>query len=302
MKTRYFKPSLLASAVLGAAALLGAAGTASASPTLQIVASPVAGGAPLLVHQEVTGDSGGTNWNTGGGTTSGIGVPSAQLGQGGAANWPVGGANGFANDSSFFNQKGTTGWHSSYLTLDKAGSVTFQYMGSGDASLINKFLVDFDGNATDDYVELFRAGSTKSCSGSPSVVPTCSTTSGGFAAGQNEYTFNLQAGAIKFAYMTGNGLLLENDGTGLGNPSITPGVSPGYFLGVDPYLASGTYKSSGSAVYAGLSDLPGGNVGGDHDFQDLGVRISVVPEPGGLALVLAAFGGLALTQRRSKRV
>lgn len=181
--------------------------------------------------------------------------------------------------------------------------MTFQYVGRGDASYVNSFYLDINANGSyEASEELFRGGATTSCFGSPSVVPNCDKKSGGFAGGQNEFSFALDAGQIKFAYLTnvaaGGEFLLENSGAGLGNPDTTDAGTAGYFLGVDPYLATSPFQASGSAVYAGLTDRSGEV---DHDFQDLGVRISVVPEPGGLALVLAAFGGLALTRKRAQR-
>lgn len=102
MKTKKFHQTVLASGVLGIAAMLGAAGTASATPTLQILTAAVD---PTTGedHREWTGDSGGTNWATGGGTTAGIGLPSAQLGRNGPPNWPTP-ASGFAADPTFGNQ------------------------------------------------------------------------------------------------------------------------------------------------------------------------------------------------------
>jgi hypothetical protein len=52
-------------------------------------------------------------------------------------------------------------------------------------------------------------------------------------------------------------------------------------------------------IHAGLTDRHGET--GDHDFQDFGVRISVIPEPGSIALIGAALVGLAgLRPRRAK--
>jgi hypothetical protein len=117
---------------------------------------------------------------------------------------------------------------------------------------------------------------------------------------QNLYTFDLPAGFVPFQFRTGLGIILDNTGAGLGNPDPHSQNQPGYFLGMDPYLATGTYQAAGSAFYAALSDLP---ASGDHDFQDMGVRISVVPEPAtyGAGLVIVVAGLTSWWTRRRTR-
>ena len=61
-------------------------------------------------------------------------------------------------------------------------------------------------------------------------------------------------------------------------------------------MAGSQYKTSGSAVYAGLTDLPSG-LAGDHDYEDLVVRVSV-PEASNLLLLSAGLLGLGLARRR----
>ncbi len=288
MKTRYFNRTVLASAVLGMAAALGAAGTAGAAPTLQII-----GGS-----QEAIGDAGGTTYpvsnNVG---TSGAGLPTA------AAGWPntLTTPAGFAPDSSIGGARGISGYVLSYLSLTEAATVRFQFMGEGNASNNNSFWVDqnqngiYETNNSNGFNEnLFNGNATNACGAAGSAVPVISCT-----AGYNQFDIALSAGLVKFRYDINQGSTYLTNNVAGGNEQ--PAVA-GYFLGVDPYLASGTFERSGTVVYAGLTDGPftPGAGGADHDFQDMGVRISVVPEPGGLALVMAAFGGLALTQRRGK--
>jgi hypothetical protein len=54
----------------------------------------------------------------------------------------------------------------------------------------------------------------------------------------------------------------------------------------------------GNTVWLELTDLPGNLTIGDRDFQDLGVRVSVIPEPASLALLGLALAGLGAIQLR----
>jgi hypothetical protein len=131
----------------------------------------------------------------------------------------------------------------------------------------------------------------------------------------NQYTIFLPAGLIPFAFDL-NGSTGTNPNDPAAGPINAPGVNcgnshypgaagnppdnslvPGFFLGVDPYLATGQWQLTGSAVYAGLADLPRPS---DHDYQDMVVRISAVSEPG--SLLLFAAGVLALAGLRRRKV
>jgi len=268
---------------------LGMAGAANASPILQIVDGTGAGMLPPAASPacppgdvsncEVTGDAGGTSYpwpnaNIAGG--AGAGVPSA------AAGWPVG--PGFGVDGSFNNALGTSGWHSSYLNLTQSANVTFQYMGDGNAANHNQFELFLGGV----WNLLFDNNVTAPCAVAPAATaPT------NCAAGSTG-TFFINAGLVPFRYLASIGTAPDtftNDGRGNPDPHGNRG---GYFLGVDPYLATGVFQNSGTTVYAGLTDLPGA---GDHDFQDMAVRISV-PEPG--SIFLLGLGLLGLVAGRSR--
>lgn len=69
--------------------------------------------------------------------------------------------------------------------------------------------------------------------------------------------------------------------------------------GISPLCTGGTpLTGPGTTAYIGLADLP---VGTDHDFQDLGVRVDVVPEPVTWAMMLLGFGGVGALLRGQRR-
>lgn len=270
--------SLAMSLAVTAMALIGAPGLAQASPMLEIVGS--GGGAPDAANAEAIGDPGGTLYTNGptAGASAGPGMPTDLGG------WPAGA--GFAPDPSFGGALGISGWDASYLNLTESGNVTFQFMGMGDATNHNIFQIFVGGVWTTIWDN--QSASNGTCGMSGPTTPDCSPSG-------SQYTMFLDAGLIPFLFQNlTTGDVAVNDGAG--NPSPDKSNNAGYFLGMDPYLASGTWTSTGKVAYAGFTDQPLAT-GGDHDYEDLIVRMSV-PEPGSIFLLGVGLVGLASTRKR----
>jgi len=215
-------------------------------------------------NAESIGDRGGTNFsNSDPLSYFGKGLPTEQ---GGWANGP-----GFALDTIFVDPEthhggyhGISGYTNNgvdmTVTLDVARTIRFTWMGSGNAILVNSFYVN-DGTSnilvfqpTMAWVDLNGSGTGQ--------VPTVD--------------INLPAGVIHFSWVTGGNtpFTVVN---GAGNANVNN--DPSFFAGIDPYLATGTYQRTGDVLYLGLSDSAGSPTSGDHDFQDLGVRLEAIGDP-----------------------
>jgi len=257
-----------------AAAAVGSIGSANAGPFLHI-ASDAAGNVPLTANQEAIGDPGGTLYTNGptAGASPGPGMPTL------AGGWPN--SANFAPDPSVGGALGISGFDGSYLYLTEAANVTFQFTGRGDAVDNNVFQIDTGSGWTTIWDTQSASNGTCGTSGTGLNCP--------FAGSQQTFFFN--AGLIDFRFVNlTTPATATNDGAN--NPKD---VAPGFFLGCDPYQSYRTFQSSCTAVYAGFTDRP---PPGDHDYEDLGVRISVVPEPGTMFLLGSGLLGFAAMRRR----
>ena len=252
--------------------------------------------------------------------------------------WPGGVGNpispGFAQEPG--HGQGISGFDASYLQVNRTGRVTFQFMGAGDSSFANSFWLFYDAGDGKGTIwhQLFQdggnSGPTAPCPVTPdgAMFPNCDQPAPTPVPCPdldcNQYTILLDEGLIPFAFDLGgsdstpggpfagpinapntlwtNGIPepgAPQYAGAMGNP---PDESPfpGYFLGCDPYLATGPFQTTcESAAYIGLADRPRINAAGDvldHDYQDMVIR--VIPEPGSLLLLGAGLIALAGLRRR----
>jgi len=275
------KLKTLALAVGLAVAALGTMEAANAVAMLQIVS----GADPTQFTAEAIGDPGGGNYANPAtpGASAGVGLPTVLGG------WPDPGAS-FQPDPSFGGARGISGYDGSYLNLTQGGNVTFQFFGRGDATDHDVFQINTGAGFTTIWDNQSALNGTCGTSGTSLNCP--------FAGSQQTFFFN--AGLIAFRYinLTTPGTV-TNDGTS--NLHDNPN-GPAFFLGADPYLTSSAFSCAGpndscSAVYAGFTDRPAGGPGSDHDYEDLGVRVSV-PEPGTMLLLGSGLMGFAAMRRR----
>jgi hypothetical protein len=157
-----------------------------------------------------------------------------------------------------------------------AGTYEFTYLGKGNAGEHSKFVVSGPGGFTfDNSTTVLGTKFRYTVGDTGDLLFTYSNLTRGTSIADSAPSLNLIDYAL---YMAGS-----HGCTGV-SPSC-PGGAP--------------LTGPGSTAYIGLADRP--FTGGDHDFQDLGVKVASVPEPVTWALMIMGFGGVGAMLRNPRR-
>jgi hypothetical protein len=168
------------------------------------------------------------------------------------------------------------------LMAGGAGNYAFTYLGKGNATNHDTITITVPGGATVHF---------------DNTTTPLFTTANLLATGAGEITFT-------YTDITTGAAISDS-------PSVaTNTFNASYLLGIagstnctdttDPNVSGcnglGSPLTSGGVAYVGLSDLPWNNVG-DHDYQDLGVRVAA-PEPITLSVLGVGLVGLLAARKR----
>lgn len=182
---------------------------------------------------------------------------------------------------------GTAGYVGGTLNANSAGLYQFTYgptgllgaTGHGDSIYANEFWVGANEAAAELAGTVFctQAGDA-SCGGVATAVG-------------KSFTANLAAGAISFGFTFG-----ANHNSTLSNGETNNDI--GAYL-VQIGLGTTANTGPGNVAHIGLSDQSYPGV--DHDFQDLTVSVTAVPEPSTWAMLILGFAGIGFMAYRRKQ-
>jgi hypothetical protein len=125
----------------------------------------------------------------------------------------------------------------------------------------------------------------------------------GDAEDHDTFTITVGANVIHWNDVIGTSFVYTVGSSGM-VPFVYSNLTTGFSIAdgaVSPTqeLAYGLFGVSSGLAYVALTDLP---YPGDRDFQDLGIRMTAIPEPGVWAMMLLGFSGLGYTAfRRAKK-